>query len=101
MVGKIEGNAAKLFIMSTCYYSKIVLRIRIRDPVLFCAFMTPGSAINQKSGSGYGMNNPDNISESLETIFGLKILKFFDADPDPGSFWLWIRDGKIRVLDPV
>jgi hypothetical protein len=37
------------------------------------------------------MNNPDPISESLETIFGVKILKFFfDADPgwknsDPGS----------------
>jgi hypothetical protein len=31
------------------------------------------------------MNIPDHISESLETIFWLKILKFFDADPDPGS----------------
>ena len=31
-----------------------------------------------------------NISESLETIFLkilIKILKFFDADPDPGSFF--------------
>jgi hypothetical protein len=27
--------------------------------------------------SGSGMNNPDHISESLETIFGVKILKFF------------------------
>jgi hypothetical protein len=28
------------------------------------------------------MNNPDYISESLETIFwAKKILKFFDADP--------------------
>jgi hypothetical protein len=27
------------------------------------------------------MNNPDNISESLESIFWVKILKFFDADP--------------------
>ncbi len=27
------------------------------------------------------MNIPDHISESLETIFGLKILKFFDTDP--------------------
>jgi hypothetical protein len=27
------------------------------------------------------MNNPDHISESLETIFWVKILKFFDADP--------------------
>ncbi len=31
------------------------------------------------------MNIQDHISESLETIFGFKILKFFDADPDPGS----------------
>jgi hypothetical protein len=31
------------------------------------------------------MNNPDHISESLETIFfGLRILKFFDADPGSG-----------------
>jgi hypothetical protein len=40
----------------------------------------------EKSRSGSGMNIPDHISGSLETIFGLKILKFFDADPDPGSF---------------
>jgi hypothetical protein len=31
------------------------------------------------------MNIPDYISESLGTIFEVKILKFFDADPDPGS----------------
>jgi hypothetical protein len=43
------------------------------------------------------MNFPDQISENLETIFGLKILKFFDADPDPGSFFPGIRDGKIRI----
>jgi hypothetical protein len=39
------------------------------------------------------MNNPDHISESLETVFWVKILKFFDVDPG-------IRDGKIRILDP-
>ncbi len=33
---------------------------------------------------GSGLNNPDHISESLETIFWVKILKFFDADSDPG-----------------
>jgi hypothetical protein len=33
------------------------------------------------SGSGFGMKNPDHNSESLETIFWVKILKFFDADP--------------------
>ncbi len=56
---------------------KTVLRIRIRDPVLF---WPPGSGIGKKSGSGSGMNNPDHNSESLETIFWVK-LQFFDADP--------------------
>jgi hypothetical protein len=55
-------------------------------------------------GSGSGMNIPDNISESLETIFWVKILKFFDADadPDPGIFSTlvpgWKRFGS-RVRD--
>jgi hypothetical protein len=37
--------------------------------------------MGKKSGSGSGMNNLDHISESLETIFWVKILKFLDADP--------------------
>jgi hypothetical protein len=41
-----------------------VLRIRIRDPVW------------KNPDSGYGMNIPDHIPESLITLFGLKILKF-------------------------
>jgi hypothetical protein len=41
--------------------------------------MDPGWV--KKSGSGSGMNNPDHVSESLETIFRAKILKFFDEDP--------------------
>jgi hypothetical protein len=32
---------------------------------------------NQDTDLGSGMNNPDHISESLETIFWVKILKFF------------------------
>jgi hypothetical protein len=32
------------------------------------------------------MNNPDHISESFETIFWFKILKFFDADAGSGIF---------------
>jgi hypothetical protein len=32
------------------------------------------------------MNIPDHISESLETIFWVKILKFFDAVPGSGIF---------------
>jgi hypothetical protein len=41
-------------------------------------------------GSGSGMNNPNHISESLETIFWVKILKFLmrirdGKNSDPGS----------------
>ncbi len=56
------------------------------------AFLTPGSGIGKKSGSGYGMNNPDHISESLETIFWVKILKFFYVVPGSGVEKFWIRD---------
>jgi hypothetical protein len=42
------------------------------------------------------MNNPDHIFQSLETIFvgffGVKILKFFDADPGSGMETVRIRD---------
>jgi hypothetical protein len=37
--------------------------------------------MGKKSGSGSGMNNPDHLSESFETIFWVKMLKFFEADP--------------------
>jgi hypothetical protein len=50
---------------------------------------------NQDPDPASGMNIPDHISESLETIFGLKIIRcgsgiFFTLDPgwknsDPGS----------------
>jgi hypothetical protein len=36
-------------------------------------------------GSRSGLYITDHISESLETIFWVKILKFFNADPDSGS----------------
>jgi hypothetical protein len=39
-----------------------------------CCSQCCGSGMGKKSGSGSGMNNPDHISESLETIsLGLKI----------------------------
>jgi hypothetical protein len=66
------------------------------------AFLTPGSGMGKKSGSGSGMNNPVNISKSLETIFWVKILKFSYADPGSG---IW--DGQnsdtgsgINIPDP-
>ncbi len=64
--------------------------LRIRDPVPFWP-LDPGWLKNQDPdlGSGSRMNNPDHISESLETNFWVKILIFFDADPGHG---IW--DGK-------
>jgi hypothetical protein len=53
--------------------------------------------MGKNSGSGSGMNNPDHISESLETVFWVKILKFFDADPGSG---LEIFGSGINILDP-
>ena len=45
------------------------------------------------------MNIPDYFSESLETVIMVKILKFFEADPDLGSGVLLTLDGKIRIRD--
>jgi hypothetical protein len=38
------------------------------------------------------MNNPDHTSESLGTIFGVEIRKFFDEDPGLKKFGSRIRD---------
>jgi hypothetical protein len=63
--------------------------------------------MGKKSGYGSGMNNPDHISESLETICYVKILKFFYADPGSREkkFESGIQDGKkfgsgIKIPDP-
>jgi hypothetical protein len=47
--------------------------------------------INPQTGSG--MNIPDLVFANLVSDFGLKILEFFDADPDQGS-------GILSTLDP-
>jgi hypothetical protein len=60
-------------------YQMLRIRIRDPDPVPFW-ILDP----DKKSRSGSGMNIPDNISESLDTIFWFKNNQFFDADPDPG-----------------
>jgi hypothetical protein len=49
--------------------------------------------------------HPGYYSESLETIFWVKLLKFFDADADPGSRNVFDpgsgnRDVKIRIRGP-
>ncbi len=61
-----------------------------------------GSGMGTNSRFGSGMNIPDHIFDSSETIFWVKILKFFDADPDPGSGNLFYpRSGmkKNRIRD--
>ncbi len=60
------------------------------------------SGMGIKSRSGSGMNILDPISQSLETIIWVKILKFYDANADPGIFLtldqgpgmetIWVRD---------
>jgi hypothetical protein len=40
--------------------------------------------MGKKSGSGSGINNPDHISESSETVFYVKLLEFFDAESGSG-----------------
>ncbi len=46
------------------------------------------------------MNIPDLIPESLETIFWNRILKFFDADPDPGSGIFVTPDPGWKIFGP-
>jgi hypothetical protein len=43
---------------------------------------------------GSGMNIPDLILRSKFQVFGQKLLKFFDADPDPGC-----KKSVSRILD--
>jgi hypothetical protein len=55
--------------------------------------------MGEKSGSG--MNILDHFFESLETVFGLKIVKFFDAYPDllnPGSEIRYKHPGPATLL---
>jgi hypothetical protein len=46
----------------------------------------PGWVKNQNPDPGSGLNIPDHISESLETNFWVKKLKFFLADTRFGIF---------------
>ncbi len=72
------------------------------------AFFTPGSGMGkQKSRSGSGINILDHISEISETIFWVKMLKFYDADadPDPGFGNLFdpgsgMEKNRIRNIHP-
>jgi hypothetical protein len=49
--------------------------------------------MGKKSGSGFGMNNLDYISDSLETW--IRNLKKFGSEMEK----IWIRGGKIQFMD--
>ncbi len=89
-----------------------VLRIRIRDPVPFWP-RDPEGVESQHPDPGSGMNNPDHIFQSLETIFLVFLrLKFLISlmwirDPGWRQFRSGIRDEKksfpgsgINIPDP-
>jgi hypothetical protein len=52
----------------------------------------PGWKKSRDRTWGSGMNIPDLIFENLLSVLWLKILKFFSADPNPGSFKNRFRD---------
>jgi hypothetical protein len=76
------------------------LPVCVADPG-FGAFLIPGPGRGKKiriripvcTESGSGMNNPDHISESLETVFGLKFgsgmekIRARDKNPDPQHWY--------------
>jgi hypothetical protein len=51
--------------------------------------------MRKKSGFGSGMNNPAHNSESSETIFWVKKIKFLDADLGSGMEKNRIRDKRL------
>jgi hypothetical protein len=60
------------------------------------AFLAPWIRDGKKSG----MINPDYFFESLETVLGLEIFKFFYADPDPGFGIFLTLDPEWKDSDP-
>jgi hypothetical protein len=66
--------------------------------------------MGKKSRSGSGMNIPDHVSESLDTIVWVKILKYFDTDPGSGNLFApvsgvrggknWDPASRINIPDP-
>ncbi len=61
--------------VNSCINRKPVPRAANRDPEW-------ETKLDRDPGTGSEMNIPDHFSERLETVFGLQILKFFDADPE-------------------
>jgi hypothetical protein len=65
----VEGREKAV---QTLGYSDLLTAQPVSVQVHFLPCSGSGSGMGKKSGSGSRMNNPDHISESLETIFLLK-----------------------------
>ncbi len=61
--------------------------------VFFCSWQCCGSGIQDDQPGSY-------FRELRNHCFGVKILKFFDADPGSGMEKILILDGKFRIRDP-
>jgi hypothetical protein len=58
--------------------------------------------MGKKSGSGSGMNNPDKISDSLKTVFWVKIIRLLMRIRDGKNSYPGFGMGKIgsEIRDP-
>jgi hypothetical protein len=65
----VEGREKAV---QTLGYSDLLTAQPVSVQVRFLQCSRSGSGTGNKSGSGSGMNNPDHVSESLETIFWVK-----------------------------
>jgi hypothetical protein len=78
-----------------CYNGQTGIKIYcVADPVFFNPWIrirNPGCKRIQSKDLGSGLNIPDLIFETLESVFGLQIIKFFGEDQDLESCQPWIR----------
>ncbi len=91
------GFEATQGLRSSRQHNNTVLRIRIWDPMPFWP-LDPVSGMGRKSASRSGIRDEQPGSYFLELrnhffgFYGVKILKFFDADPGSGMETVRIRD---------
>jgi hypothetical protein len=81
-------------------YSKCLHKCSVADPDPGSGVFLPGMEKNPDPDLRSGMNIPVNFAGRLETVFRVKILKFFDEDPDPGSGIFFTLDPGWKISDP-